>query len=336
MKQSISTAVDQRPVYRTAGRYSGRMFCGDAADVLESPALRKQKGKVNLVFTSPPFPLNRKKRYGNLAGDQYVRWLSSFAPKLREFLASDGSIVIELGNGWVKGRPEMSTLPLEALLAFKREGGFYLCQEFIAYNPARLPSPAQWVTVERCRVKDAYTRLWWLSAVEKPKSDNRNVLSDYSHSMRKLLERGTYNAGTRPSAHNIGRRSFLKNNGGSIPPNLLVDSVEDVLPDFLERLPALHGVIPVSNTDSYDPYQRYCRENGIELHPARMPGKLVRFFINFLTEPGDLVLDPFAGSNMTGFIAGTNQRRWISIEKERMYALSSASRFESDPSSLFH
>ena len=70
---------------------------------------------------------------------------------------------MEIGNAWESGRPTMSTLSLRALLAFLEAGGLHLCQQFISHNPARIPSPAQWVTVERIRVKDSFTNVWWMS-----------------------------------------------------------------------------------------------------------------------------------------------------------------------------
>lgn len=129
----------------------GRLLMGKVEDALESD-LVKVKGKVDLIFTSPPFPLNRKKKYGNLTGDDYVKWLAGLAPALRELLTPTGSIVIELGNAWEPGRPVMSLLSLRALLEFLERGELNLCQEFVCHNPARLPSPAQWVNVERIRV----------------------------------------------------------------------------------------------------------------------------------------------------------------------------------------
>lgn len=280
------------------------MIVGTAEQVLLSRAFRKYKGKVQLIFTSPPFPLNRKKRYGNFGGEEYKNWLASFAPIFREFLTADGSIVIELGNAWEPGHPVMSTLALEALLAFLKEGRFYLCQQFICYNPARLPSPAQWVNVERIRVKDAYTHVWWMSPSERPKADNRRVLKNYSSSMLRLLDSGKYNAGKRPSEHNIGEKSFLRNNNGAIPPNVLT----------------------FSNTRATDEYQEYCRKRRLRVHPSRMPTGLVEFFVKFLTVPRNLVLDPFAGSNTTGAVAERLKRRWISIEPRQEYVMGSRGR----------
>jgi site-specific DNA-methyltransferase (cytosine-N4-specific) len=159
------------------------MFEGRCEDILATPPVIKLKGKTRLIFTSPPFPLNRKKRYGNLQGEQYVAWLSSLGPLLRDYLAPQGSIVIELGNAWIPGSPTMSTLPTKALLGFLEAGSLHLCEEFVCFNPARLPSPAEWVTVRRERVKDAFTRAWWMAPTEHPKANNRRVLTPYSNSM---------------------------------------------------------------------------------------------------------------------------------------------------------
>lgn len=302
----VSTAVPARsepePIYSTD---LGMMVVGKAEDALASDLLEPYRGQAQLIFTSPPFPLNRKKAYGNLTGDEYIQWFADFAPVFADFLSPDGSIVVELGNAWERGQPVMSTLPLRALLAFLERGNLTLCQQFACPSLAKLPSPAQWVTVERIRVTDAYTHVWWMSATARPKANNRRVLKPYSKAMQKLLATGKYNAGTRPSEHSIGAKSFLANNGGAIPSN----------------------VITVTNTRTNDPYLDYCRTHGLPFHPARMPLELARFFINFLTEPGDLVIDPFAGSNVTGAAAEQLDRHWIGIERVSEYAAASESRF---------
>lgn len=297
---------EHRPKPRVAYETShGIMHCGFAEDVLQSNLAKKYLGKVNLILTSPPFPLNRKKKYGNLQGEEYVEWLASFAPLLAKYLSEDGSIVIELGNAWEAGEPVMSTLALEALLAFCKAGDFKLCQQFVCYNPARLPSPAQWVNVERIRVKDSYTHVWWMARTSRPKADNRRVLKPYSSSMLRLLRAGQYNSGRRPSEHHIGAESFLKNNQGAIPSNVLT----------------------LTNTNASDPYLTYCRQNGLPIHPARMPGGLAEFFVEFLTDKRDIVLDPYAGSNTTGAAAERLKRRWVAIEPNDDYIQGSKARF---------
>ena len=305
-KRKVNNIFLGRPLKQVAYRTDhGWMLHGMSEDVLSSKSFNRFRGKVNLIFTSPPFPLNRKKKYGNETGDRYVKWFASFGKHFKEMLTPDGSIVIEMGNSWEPGSPVMSTLAIRSLLEFQQENDLFLCQEFIWNNPAKLPSPAQWVNIERIRLKDSFTRLWWLSTTPKPKASNKNVLQEYSDSMKKLLVSGKYNSGKRPSEHDIGEKSFLKNNGGSIPPN----------------------VITIANTKANDAYQLACREQGISMHPARMPLGLAKFFIRFLTSPGDLVLDPFAGSNITGAAAQELSRYWLGIEAQEAYVKGSKSRF---------
>ena len=283
----------------------GSMFLNSAESGLETLKKRGYKNSIQLIFTSPPFPLVRQKKYGNYQGEEYLNWIASFGEIFRELLRPKGSLVIEIGNTWEKGSPTMSTLPMEALMALKEAGKFYLCQEIICHNPARLPSPAQWVNVERIRLKDSFTRLWWLSKIERPKADNRNVLQSYTPAMKKLIAGGRYNSGSRPSQHNVGTTSFSKDNGGSIMPS----------------------VLSFSNTASGSPYFEYCREIGLKTHPARMPEKLAEFFVKFLSDKGDIVLDPFAGSNTTGAAAEDLDRQWISIEQDPSYIAGSIGRF---------
>lgn len=305
--------------YRTA---HGRMIVGRIEDALKSDALKALHGKVNLIFTSPPFPLVRKKRYGNETGQQYLRWLEGLARKFCRLLAPDGSIVIEIGNSWEPGVPEMSTLGLEALLAFKRSGKLHLCQQVICHNPARLPSPAQWVNIKRERLKDSFTHVWWMSRNQHPKADNRRVLLPYSTHMKGLLKSQKYNAGVRPSGHVISKKGFLTDHGGAIAPNVIHLTEDDAsLPESL---------LQFSGTSADLKYRQYCKANEYELHPARMQMGLASFFIEFLTEPGDLVLDPFGGSNTTGYAAETLKRKWIAIEASQQYALGSKGRFEAD------
>jgi len=315
------------PVYSTE---LGSMYCGHSEKVLKSQPLKGFHGQVQLIFTSPPFPLNTKKRYGNLQGQEYIDWFASFAPLFKKFLTDDGSIVIEIGNAWEPGRPVMSTVVLRAFLKFLERGGLHLCQEFIWYNSARLPSPVEWVNKERIRVKDAFTRIWWMSPTDRPKADNRKVLKEYSPSMKKLIETGKYNSGLRPAEYNIGAESFKTNNSGAIPPN--VGDVDDLLSidrtvtprDFQDAT----NFIKAANTGSRDDYREFCINRGATIHPARMPRSLVEFFLKFLTDKGDFVLDPFGGSNTTGSAAEAMGRRWASIEAEWEYAVNSIGRFD--------
>ncbi len=296
----------------------GKMLQGRIEDAMESAHLRKLAGRTNLIFTSPPFPLVRKKSYGNKVGNDYLEWLKALAPKLAALLTKKGSIVIELGNAWVKGLPAMSTLPLKALLAFQEAANLHLCQYIICHNPARLPSPAQWVNVKRIRLKDSFTHVWWLSKTEHPKASNRRVLVPYSPDMRNLLRLQKYNAGKRPSGHDISPTGFLKDHGGAISPSVVSLADDARIPEAMMQLP---------NTSWDANYREYCKKRKLKEHPARMRPELAGFFIAMLTNRGDMVVDPFAGSNTTGAVADLTGRRWIAVEENQEFIKGSKGRF---------
>jgi DNA modification methylase len=304
--------------------HGGAYYVGDSLELLQSPDFKALKGQVQLIVTSPPYPLNRKKSYGNLNGEAYLKWFESLATILSSLLTDDGSIVVELGNSWEPGRPVQSLMALEALLAFTKAPGanLRLIQEFVCYNPSRLPSPAQWVTINRIRTVDSYTHVWWLAKSDFPKADNSKVLRPYSPSMKRLLKRGNYNAGKRPSEHKISETSFLADKGGAIAHNFF-----ELEPIDNEREVRLPNAFSFSNTSSNDYYHRVCKEHNITPHPARMPSGLASFFIDFLTDPLDIVLDPFGGSNTTGFAAAAAKRRWVAIEAQKSYAEHAKLRF---------
>jgi site-specific DNA-methyltransferase (cytosine-N4-specific) len=158
-----------------------------------------------------------------------------------------------------------------------------------------------------------------------PKADTDKVHRPYSKSMQDLLKKKKYNSGKRPSEHNISKESFFIDRGGSISHNLFeLDAMDE------KRDPRLPNAFSFSNTKSNDFFQRTCRERNIQLHPARMPEGLASFFIQFLSDPGDLVLDPFAGSNTTGFVAECLGRKWVSIDAKEDYVEQVKVRFE-DP-----
>jgi site-specific DNA-methyltransferase (cytosine-N4-specific) len=261
-------------------------------------------GHVDLVITSPPYALHFKKEYGNADQRDYVKWFLPFAEQIKRVLKPDGSFVLNVGGSWTAGVPVRSLYHFRLLLAVCDEVGFHLCQEFFWHNPAKMPAPAEWVNVRRIRVKDSVEYIYWLAVSEFPKADNSKVLQAYSPDMKRLIRRGIKKT-VRPSGHNI-KPTFSQDRGGAIPGN----------------------VITCGNNESNSAYIKQSKKHGKKIHPARFPAELPRFFIEFLTDPGDLVLDPFAGSNTTGAVAQRLGRRWIAIEKNRSYAKDSQVRFQ--------
>lgn len=281
---------------------NGKIYCGDSLQFL-----RNQEAvppcSVNLIMTSPPFGLVRQKEYGNVDADQYIEWFRPFARAFYEALAENGSLVIDIGGAWIPGQPTRSLYHYELLIMLCREYGFHLAQEFYWWNPSKLPSPAEWVTVRRIRVKDAVNCIWWLSKTPWPKASNTRVLQPYSESMHELLRNG-YKAKLRPSGHDISTK-FSVNNGASIPPNILA----------------------IPNTESNSAYMRYCAEHGLKAHPARYPAVLPEYFIRMLTDVNDVVIDPFAGSCVTGEVAERLKRKWTCIELRNDYVDAALGRF---------
>jgi len=287
------------PLYMT---YYGKAYVGDALELLG--CLSNQS--VDLVITSPPFALQRKKEYGNQDQDEYVDWLLQFAAGVKRVLKETGSFVLDLGGAYRKGRPVRSLYNYRVLMRLCDELSWNLAEEFFWFNPAKLPSPIEWVNKRKIRAKDAVNTIWWLSKTDFPKADISRVLMPYSDRMKLLLQNGDkyYKPKKRPSGHDISGR-FSEDKGGSIPPNLL----------------------QIPNTESNSQYLQCCKMLAIEGHPARFPQKLPEFFINFLTDLGDTVVDIFAGSNTTGAAAERLGRQWIAFELEQKYLATSAFRF---------
>ena len=288
-----------KPMYETK---LGRAYVGDAHHLLS----QLDDETVDLALVSPPFALQRQKAYGNEDQDTYVEWLLGFCQDVHRVLRPSGSFVLDLGGSYRKGRPVRSLYNYRMLLRLCDELAFRLAEDFFWYNPAKLPSPIEWVNKRKIRAKDSVDTVWWLSKEDYPKADIRRVLVPYSRRMRKLLEDPSrfYTPKKRPSGHDISGR-FGEANGGAIPSNLL----------------------DIPNTDSNSPYLRFCKIAQIDAHPARFPEKLPAFFIALLTEPGDVVLDFFAGSNTTGAAAEAAGRQWIAFESNADYLAASVFRF---------
>lgn len=278
----------------------GEMALGNSLDILKDRA----EASVDLIMTSPPFGLVRKKQYGNVHADEYCDWFRGFAKEFHRVLRDTGSLVIDIGGAWNEGIPTRHLYHFKLLIMLCEEYGFHLAEEFYWWNPSKLPTPAEWVTVRRIRVKEAVNTVWWLSKTPWPKASNSRVLQPYSPSMLDLLEKG-YKAKKRPSGHDISEK-FSTDNGAAIPPNLLA----------------------IPNTESNSYYIRYCQENDLPVHPARYPAELPEYFIRMLTDQGDTVIDPFAGSCITGEICERLKRKWQCIEMNEEYLKGALGRFK--------
>jgi len=305
---------EQRPYYVTT---RGSAYLGDSLALLRTIP----SASTNLVLTSPPYALHFKKEYGNVAKDRYVDWFLPFAKEIHRILTDDGSFVLNIGGSWNKGTPTRSIYHFKLLIALVETVGLQLAQECFWYNPAKMPAPAEWVTVRRIRVRDSVEYVWWLSKTPWPKASNLNVLKEYSPDMIRLAKNGVRET-VRPSGHVI-RNSFDKvNAGGAIPPNVIEEQ-------FAESM------LKSGNNAANDEYTLQCKEHGMKIHPARFPVALPSFFIKLLTNANDLVIDPFAGSNTCGAVAEELDRRWLAFDDVEEYLRASRFRFNLQQAQLF-
>lgn len=287
------------PLYTTP---KGKAYVGNSLDLFKE----LPDNSIDLIITSPPFALRRQKTYRNVDETEYVDWIKPFGREAFRVLKETGSFVLDLGGAYRLGIPSRSLYNFRVLIAFCDDIGFNLAEDFYWFNPAKLPSPIEWVNKRKVRAKDSINTIWWFSKTQNPKADIRKVLTPYSDRMKKLIKdpESFYKPQKRPSGHDISS-GFGKDNGGALPSNLL----------------------SIPNTDSNSHYQRLCKQLGLPRHPARFPVRLPAFFIKMLTDENDIILDIFSGSNATGYAAEALNRNWLSFELDPVFVVSSILRF---------
>lgn len=175
---------------------------------------------INLILTSPPYPLLKPKRYGNRQGENYLDWLCDLASEWKRMLVDNGSLVLNVGPVWDRNQPTQSLYEERLLLRLVDEIGFHLAQRCYYHSPSRIPS-SEWVTIRRVRVRNTLENIWWLSKSPNPKADNRRILLPYSDRMLKLIASGGETKRERPAGHGGTRNGFSRDNGGMIPSNLI-------------------------------------------------------------------------------------------------------------------
>lgn len=287
------------PVFETP---NGVVVCGDSLEVMS----HVEKGTVNLFVVSPPYLTDEKAYGGTRDEEEYLERYLPFYSKAYDLTAPDGSLVINLGYHYTKGQPTLSLYQYDLITTLVRKQGWHYCGLHVWHNSAKMPAPANYVNQERIRCKISTEMMLWFGKSPRPKANNRNVLVPYSEAMEELLASEQKEFQVRPSGHTVG---VMGRNEGAIPPNLLI----------------------APNTASTSPYKRFCEEAGLPVHGARFPEELPEFWIKFLTDPGDLVVDFFFGSGTTGKVAERLGRRWIGIEQSLAYAVGAIGWFEDVP-----
>jgi DNA modification methylase len=254
---------------------------------------------INLILTSPEFPLLKEKNYGNRNGVDYLNWITDLARDWKRMLVDSGSLILSLGPVWQRGKPTQSLYQERLLLKLVDELGYHLAQRFYFHNPGKIPS-SEWVTIRRVRVRNVIEDVLWLSKTANPKANNKNVLLPTSERIQKLIAKGGQQRGWQnrtPSGHSGTIGGFGRDNGGLIPTNL----------------------ITATNSASNDFYHRECRKHGLPIHPARFAKAVPEFFVRFLTDENDVVYDPLSGSGIVPMVCEEQNRTWISSERALAY-----------------
>ena len=263
---------------------------------------------VDLIFTSPPYPLIRTKEYGTWSVEDWLTWMNKLARDWRSMLAPTGSLMVNLGPVYDRGSPTQNPYIERMTLDFIDKLQLHLCDRLFWHNPCEPPAPRQWVGVKRARLKPSVEAVLWFGRSAAPKANNRNVLQAYAPGTVRWMKRPRVPA-QHPSGHDINAGSYRNDNGGAIPSTL----------------------ITAANVGADRAYRQHCREHGLPAHPATMPAKLPELAIRLCTDPGDLTFDPFFGSGTTALVAERLNRRWIGTERSLAYIAGAKSRFQKVP-----
>ncbi len=266
---------------------------------------------IHLVVTSPPFLLAKPRAYGNPPTmKDYIDFVCGAIEPVCRHLAPGASIVINLTNdAHVKGSPARSTYLERLVLALEDRMGLHLMDR-IVWKSSKAPGPTQWACLRPLQLKTAYEHCYWFTNDPScVRSNNRKILLPHTERHQKFMEEGgikkvaSYGDGSQ--VHRVGQFGTVTE--GRLPSNVLE--------------------VGTSCADTRA-YRRRAAELGLPLHGAMMPTRIPEFFIKFLTEPGDLVVDPFGGTGKTALAAERLGRRWAMAEKMLQYIRGAATHFE--------
>jgi DNA modification methylase len=252
---------------------------------------------VSLCFSSPPYPLSRPRAYGNPEEREIVQYICDTLEPIIEALAEDGSLVLNVSNDiFLTGMPARSTYLERLTLEICDRFGLYLMDRLIWDNPSKAPGPVLWASRSRQQLNVGYEPvLWFVKNPLKCKANNNRVLQPHKERHLKLIQQGGENRYTNygDGAYRLKPGSFGNATAGTIPKN----------------------VITRGHRCSYGlQHRRIAEELGLPTHGAPMPFSIPEFLIRFLTEEGDMVVDPWAGRNMTSLAAELLGRAWMSGE----------------------
>ena len=230
---------------------------------------------VQLIITSPPYADQRKRTYGGIRPDEYVDWFLPISRELLRVLKPRGTFILNIKEKAVNG--ERHTYVLD-LIKGMREQGWLWTEEFIWHK--KNSYPGKWPN----RFRDSWERLLQFNKHKKFDMYQEEVMVPVGDWAK-------------------GRLSNLSN----------TDKIRDeskVESGFGKNISNWVGRDRVYPTNVLH-MATECNNQG---HSAVFPRQLPEWFIKLFSVPGDTVLDPFAGSGTTMFVALEMKRKAIGIE----------------------
>jgi len=280
-----------------------------------------EANSVNLLFSSPPYPIVSGRGYGKFSESEVIELIINCATDWHRALKDDGSMVLNFKDVWLPkaqtGGVVRSLYQEKLLIALAEDAKFFFADRMFWQNPSHSPE-SPFVTIQRVRCNQDVENLLWLSKTPNPKANNRNVAAEAKQSTidtyRRRHNRGVGKTLTGPSGQNncFEEQQIAVANGETlkvIPRNLIV----------------------ASNADTHTAQKRRLAEAGLSRHDAAMPIALADHMIKFLTDKGDTVYDPFHGSGTTGLAAERLERRWIGSDRSLSHLVGSSFRFGQEP-----
>lgn len=269
---------------------------------------------ISLVITSPPYPLAKPRAYGGPREEVYVDWICKTLEPVIHAMVPGASLCLNISNDvFVAGQPARSMYVERVLLALHDRLGLHLMDRLIWHNPSKPPGPVQWASKSRVQLNVSYEPVFWLT--NDPlhvRSNNQRVLQAHTERHLRLIEKGgeARSSSFSDGAYNVHPGRFANPTSGRIPRNVLT--------------------FGHSCADQRQ-YKKNARDLGLPAHGAPMPLSLASFLVEFLSEPEDLVVDPFGGSFTTAKAAELLGRRWLSTEIMLEYVIGGATRFVEAP-----
>lgn len=280
----------------------------------EEAASAIEPGSVDLILTSPPYPVVSR-AYGRHTVPDWLAWMSDLVGLWKGLLTERGTLCVNVMDVFMPGTPCLSPYVERFTLDTLDRHGLHLAGRMPWHSPTKL-GHIEWAVKRRVRLKNTLEHVLMFSKDPNPAWDTRRLpREEYSERSERALARDLQRTPTkRPSGYVINEAAFARNANGPVPGNLLIASGAPGSSAFAKR----------------------CRDAGTPIHPARFPEALPRRVIQLTTDVGQTVYDPMAGSNTTGKVALDLGRRFISSEPMLAYAEASAMHFDARPDFRFH